>query len=64
MITTQKQVRELFWQMNPKWEKEHFTTRKRQNDYNATIRSSWVDFVDSLQRNGEISEALAYRVTL
>lgn len=61
--TTEGQVRRAFWQGN-----EHLHTQykrgKRQDDYNATIRSEWVEFVDMLARNGHISESLAERVTL
>lgn len=62
-FTTQGQVRNAFWQ-----ESEHlraqFKRGKRQNDYNATIRSEWCEFVDMLARNGHISEDLAQKVTL
>lgn len=59
MLTTQKQVRDAFWQGN-----EHLRRGWKQNDYNATIRSEWCEFVDMLARDGHISEALAQRVTL
>lgn len=63
MLTNQKQVREAFWQSN-----EHlrpmYKRGKTQNDYNATIRIEFVDFVDMLRKNGHISEKLANRVTL
>ena len=35
-----------------------------QNRHNATTRTAFVDFVDSLAKAGEISEKLAFRVTL
>ena len=60
MLTTQKQVRAAFWQGN-----EHLRKHKaRQNDYGATLRSEFVEFVDMLQKSGHISEDLAHRVTL
>ena len=43
---------------------QHFTKGKRQNDYNATIRSEFVEFVDMLYRSGNISSSLADRATL
>jgi hypothetical protein len=66
-MTTQKQVRSLFWDTFP-----HFAEQaraagilsKRQNYHCATVRCSFVDFVDSLARAGRISEKLAHRVTL
>lgn len=38
--------------------------RKVQNEYPADTRMAFVDYVDSLARSGDISEALAGRVTL
>ena len=63
MLQTESDVRKAFWQGN-----EHFRAMfkrgKQQNDFNATIRSEFVEFVDMLARDGHISEALAARVTL
>lgn len=56
-------VRAAFWNVHPQFSSEYRKTY-RQNDYNATIRSAFVDFVDHLQKDGQISEKLAYRVTL
>jgi hypothetical protein len=58
--TTQAQVRAAFWQGWP----QGFQRGKKHNEYNATIRSEFVEFVDMLARDGHISEALAQRVTL
>lgn len=66
-IKTQVQVRESFWaflrEANPGLAAKYRRT-KRQNDYPTDIRVSFVDFVESLRMDGQISEALAYRVTL
>lgn len=62
-MTTQVQVRDSFWHAFPKFAAER-RTRKRQNDYRCAIRCIFVAYVDGLQRNGEISDALACRVTL
>mgnify|MGYP001568628421 CR=1 FL=1 len=63
MYTSEAQVRKAFWQGN-----EHLRSQyrhgKHQNEYTATIRSEFVEFVDMLARGGHISEALAQRVTL
>jgi hypothetical protein len=59
-FTTEGQVRKAFWIGLEQFKKRGY----RQNDYDATIRSEWVEFVDMLARNGCISEALASRVTL
>ena len=66
--TTQKQVRDAFWHDhagNPN------ITRRRITDYsgkgkmhNTDTRCAFVDYVDMLSSNGDISDALAQRVTL
>ena len=65
-IKTQSQVRESFWaflrEINPGLAAKYRRT-KRQNDYPTDIRVNFVDFVDTLRRNRQISESLAYRVT-
>jgi hypothetical protein len=67
-MTTQTEIRASFWEMqlgHPPCNDRVSSRRKlTQNDYNADIRCAFVDYVDSLRRNGEISEALASRVTL
>jgi hypothetical protein len=62
-MKTQKQIRDSFWQSFPEF-KQYYRTKKRQNDYPTDIRVTFVDYVDSLRRDGEISEKLANNVTL
>ena len=62
-MKTQKQVRQLFWDSFPEFKPE-YRSKKRQNQYNCDIRCTFVSFVDSLMKNGEISEKLANNVTL
>ena len=57
------QLRAAFWEAFPSLQ-SHFCKGKRQNNYNATIRSYWVDFVDSEHRNGGITDGLAQSATL
>ena len=59
-ITTQKQVRALFWDAHPSLDKR----KGWHGDYPTDTRYAFVDFVDCLARDGHISEALAQRVTL
>ena len=59
-FTTEAQVRKAFWVGLEQFKRRGY----RQNDYDATIRSEWCEFVDMLQKNGHISESLADRVTL
>lgn len=60
MMTTQKQIRASFWEAHP----DARCKRGRDGDYLTDTRVAFVDYVDMLQRDGQISEALASRVTL
>jgi hypothetical protein len=60
-INTQSELRAAFWQGMPQcWSKYR---NKRQNDWPTDLRVEFVDFVDFLARQGNISEELAQRVT-
>ena len=48
--TTQSQVRNAFWQGNKHL--KHFVKSKIQNEYNATIRTEFVEFVDCAKACG------------
>ena len=65
--TTQAQVRAAFWEAHPRFDeqaREAGIRSKRQNEHCATVRCSFVDYVDMLSKNGSISAELADRVTL
>ena len=62
-MKTVKEVRIAFWESFPGFKSE-FRTRKSHNDYNATIRTTFNDWVDGLQKDGEITESLARRIIL
>lgn len=62
-LTNQRQIRSLFWRLCsdiPGVSRR----RLRDGDYNATTRVAFVDFVDALEKEGQISERLASQVTL
>jgi hypothetical protein len=64
MLTTQKQIRAAFWEMlesSPDYVPQF---RRSQNKCPADTRVAFVDYVDMLARNGDISDALAQRATL
>lgn len=64
-IKTQKDVRQLFWTCFPKADKrkiKDYSGKGRM--YKTDTRVMFVEFVDNLHRNGEISDKLASRVTL
>lgn len=73
MYTTQRQVRKAFWDAVKRGEfnsELNITSRKITNYsgnghmHNTATRCTFVDFVDSLDRGGELAEGLAERVTL
>lgn len=59
MITTQKEIRRLFWEQHPDLDRS-----KVNGDYKTDTRVAFVDFVDMLHRQGQASDALAQRATL
>ena len=62
-MKTITEIRESFWTLNPDLA-PHRRSRKRQNDYGATIRTAFCDYLDYLAKTGQISEKLADRATL
>lgn len=65
MYTTQVQIRKAFWQAYPDADRRMITDyRGRGKMYKTDTRSLFVDFVDMLERDGQISQELAERVTL
>lgn len=58
--TTQAQIRSAFWNNHPNAERRP----GRQNAQPADTRMAFVDYVEMLERDGQISAALAQRVTL
>jgi hypothetical protein len=57
------EVRKAFWNNHPEFKSQYRKTY-RQNQYNATIRSAFVAYIDGLKRDNVISESLANKVTL
>ena len=70
MMTTQNQIRAAFWAAHPTADRSRYPARdwtredNTSRDYCTDTRCAFVDFVDHLERSGQISEALAQRVTL
>lgn len=63
-ITTQKQIRAAFWETHPNLSRKRTRAFGKELEYCTDTRCAFVDYVDLLRRNGEISEALAQRATL
>jgi len=62
-MKTITEIRESFWTLNHDFA-SHRRSKKRQNDYNATIRTAFCDYLDYLCKSRQISEKLAGRATL
>ena len=68
--TNQPQIRAAFWAAHPNAPRRRYRYSWNQHDKTADLvfpidtRCAFVDFVDHLQREGRISEALANRATL
>lgn len=70
-MTNQKQIRAAFWAAHPAANRKrysltrwHWDHNETQRDYCTDTRCAFVDFLDSLARSGQISDALAARATL
>lgn len=57
------EIRASFWNAFPQF-KSDYKRGKKQNDYCCDIRCAFVDYVDYLMKNGEITEKQANNTTL
>ena len=60
-IEDEDEVRAAFWEAHPQYTEVDGQT---QNDYPTDVRVAFCDYVDYLQKDGQISEELAGEVTL
>lgn len=64
-IKTQREIRAAFWRtLNEECPGIKRVASWSQNQYPTDVRVAFVDFVDHLTRDGQISETLAQRATL
>ena len=64
-MTTQRQIRRRFWETFPELPKKRIKDHSGHGTMPvADVRIAFVDFVDALQKSGEISPELAQRATL
>lgn len=63
-FTTEKQVRKEFWNQHPVLKAKYYKKGQPQNDYNATVRTIFVDWIDSMNKAGQIPTDTADEVTL
>lgn len=67
MKTTFKTIRRNFWEMLKEVNPELYKLGKRsksQNEQITDIRCSFVDYIDNLHRDGQITDSQANRITL
>lgn len=62
-MKTFKEIRAEFWNAHPQFRAEYRKTWT-QDQYRADIRVSFTDYIDHLQKSGEITEKQAYKITL
>lgn len=58
----QTAIRNAFWEFHPQFTRRG--VRVRQNAYPCDVRVAFVEFVDGLERSGELRPGLAQIVTL
>jgi hypothetical protein len=65
MITTQKELRKLFWQTFPDLPRKKIRNYSDNGTmYRTDTRVTWCNWIDALSKSNEISQELAQRVTL
>jgi hypothetical protein len=60
---TFKQIRDMFFECHPQFAHER-RYRKSQNEYSTDCRCAFVDFVDSLHKDGTITDKQSFGITL
>jgi hypothetical protein len=64
-ITNQRELRRAFWRDNPGLSRRRITDYSGNGTMHTTdTRCAFVDYLDNLSRDGQISDALAQRATL
>jgi len=65
MITTQKEIRKLFWAEFPDADRKKIANYSGTGKmYKTDTRVLFVDFVNNLHANGQISDNMVQKVTL
>lgn len=64
-ITTQRELRRLFWQEHPNLSRRKIKNYSGNGTMHVTdTRCAWGDWIDALSKDGMISQELAERATL
>lgn len=65
IYTTQKQLRAAFWESHPHADRRKITDYTGKGKMHTTdTRCAFVDFIDALEKSGQIRPDLADRATL
>ena len=65
MITTQRELRKLFWLTHPQLSRERIPAHDGNGTmYTTDTRCAWGEWIDVMSKDSEISERLAMRATL
>ena len=65
MYTTQRQLRAAFWETFPTLSRRKIPNYSGNGRMHVTdVRCAWCDWLDSLSKSNEITDALASRATL
>lgn len=65
MIITKKAIRQLFWQENPNLSRKKITSYDGKGKmYKTDTRVAFVDFVQTLHSNKQISDNMVQKITL
>lgn len=62
-MKTITEIRAAFWQAHPQF-KSDYRAKKRQNDYSVDIRCTFCDWLDTIHKDGLISDRLANTASL
>lgn len=64
-LTNQKEIRREFWRLFPELNRKRVVDcGSKRKMFVCDTRCTWVDWIDLLQKNGDISDVLADRATL
>ena len=64
-VTTQRELRRMFWQQFPNLPRKKITNYSGNGTmYRTDTRVTWCDWIDALSKDGTISQELAQRATL
>ena len=64
-ITTQRALRAEFWRQHPHLQRRKIPNYSGYGTMHVTdTRCAWCDWLDSLSKDGQVSQELAYRATL